>query len=305
MQLKSELIKVSEKDFLKFCRPTNDFSNLGQVENFWLDNITTAAAKVLARHFKNHNPERVIVEKCSLEVCKIIFTPSNFADSCFLDLINLNADAASQIAAVLPFTQISGLALEVLSPTAIERVGAMLPISKIQGVWVDRLTPEAVLRAFEVLSGTSITEMTLENITVETAVQMGSIRPRPWQLIIIRPENAEEAFLSAQQQRKPTAHHLQTQRVKVSTPANDQQLLITKQIEHNAFLQSVVDRQFVLLKQQQEFMRAELPGAARMPFFQDQQHNRSTKRSVVEVVAEADPDSISPTQGSEKHAKQC
>lgn len=305
MKLKGERVVVSGNDFIKISRLTSDFADMDQVENFWVHNITAETAKVLASHFKDHNPQRVIVEDCTVEVCKIIFTPRNFARSETLDLINLSPDAACRTAAVLPFTRIGGLVLEVLSPAAIDRIGSLLPISKIEEVWLDRLTPEAALRAIDILSKTEVTEITLENTTEETAVKLGSIRLRSSQTITILPENAGNAFLSAREKRipealavKPEPPRAQTQKAKVSTPANDQQSLITNLTEQNVYLQSVIDRQFALLKQQQEFMKAELPGAARMPFFQDPE-----KGSKKRAVAEADPKPIPPTRGSHKQLK--
>jgi len=50
----------------------------------------------------------------------------------------------------------------------------------------------------------------------------------------------------------------------------------------------------------QEFMKAKIPGAARMPFFQDPDEG-SKKRAV--AGADPDPDPISPTRNSYKQLK--
>ena len=132
MKINGERVRVSGNDFIKISRLTSDFTDLDQVENFWLHNITAMTAKLLANHFNDNNPQRVIVEDCTVEVCKILFRPRNFTRTNTLDLINLSPDAASHTAAVLPFTQVGGLVLEVHSVEALDRIGALLPISKIQ-----------------------------------------------------------------------------------------------------------------------------------------------------------------------------
>ena len=148
----------------------------------------------------------------------------------------------------------------------------------------------------EILAKTAVTEITLENISEDTAIKIGSIRFQPGQTITILPENAEKAFLKAQEQKIPEAHGNVIQNAKAPSPDNDQQALIANLSEQNSYLQSVIDRQFALLKQQQEFMKAEIPGAARMPFFQD-----PDKGSKKRVVAQADP--TQPTSSSKRPSK--
>jgi hypothetical protein len=177
MKHNSEKVIVTGVEFIKITSLTNDLSDLDEVENFWLQNITIKTAKMLARHFKAYNPSRVIVEACSEDVCAMLFTVDNCAETETLDLVSLGPEAAHRTVAILPFSRVGGLVLENLDSEAIDRVCSMLPISHVIEIWLDRLTPENTLKVINYLPKTKIVEAHYDNHREVAAARLPQEKP--------------------------------------------------------------------------------------------------------------------------------